>query len=217
MLSAAGYFAYSQTKDSLESQLDSSISLSESVSDASAEKNNIKKDDTAQTTTSKTTTTRAVTTTSTVVTTKAQEVVQNAESVASQPFVSPVSGDIINAFSNGELVKSATTGIWQTHNGIDIASQEGTSVKAMTSGKVTNIELDPLWGYCVTIDHPNNISARYCNLDAALNVTQGDEVNAGAVIGVIGKSADIESSLEAHLHFEVKSGDSFIDPCTLFG
>ncbi len=218
MLSAAGYFAYSQTKDSLEGQLDSSFSLSESVSDANVSKNDIKKEDVSQTTSKTTTTSRIVTTTTAIVTTAEQTTAdKNVENTATQPFVYPVSGDIINDFSNGELVKSATTGIWQTHNGIDIEAQEGTSVKSMTSGKVIEIELDPLWGYCVTIDHLNGISARYCNLAQGLNVTKGDEVNAGTVIGTVGKSADIESSLSSHLHFEVQNGDSYIDPIGLLG
>ncbi|MBQ7131625.1 MAG: M23 family metallopeptidase [Oscillospiraceae bacterium] len=215
MLSVAGYFAYSQTKDSLEGQLDSSISLSESINNASIGKNNVKKDDAAQTTTTtRATTTRATTTTTAAATTTAPV---QAESTAAQPFVYPVSGDIINDFSDGELVKSTTTGIWQTHNGIDIAADEGAAVKSMTSGTVTAVELDPLWGYCVTIDHGNGISARYCNLSEGLSVTEGANVNAGTVLGTVGKSADIESSMPSHLHFEVMQHDSFTDPCQMLG
>ena len=41
------------------------------------------------------------------------------------PRVMPVEGEIINPYSDGELVKSQTLNLWQTHDGIDIAAEEG--------------------------------------------------------------------------------------------
>ena len=46
-----------------------------------------------------------------------------------QPNVMPVNGEIINPFSNGELVKSETLGVWKTHDGVDIKADNGTQVK----------------------------------------------------------------------------------------
>ncbi len=126
--------------------------------------------------------------------------------------VYPVKGEILAPFSNGELVKSATTGVWQTHNGIDIACEPGTEIRAMDAGMVSAVEEDPLWGVCVTIDHQNGIFSRYCNLDAALAVNTGDAVNHGMVIGKAGRTADIESAGDSHIHFEVMQGESYIDP-----
>ncbi len=216
MLSLAGYFAYTQTKDSLEGQLDSSISIAESINsadNANANKSGIKKETTTTTTRTTTVTTKTTTTAKPVTTTTAAQPSQT-QNNSSQPIIYPISsGDIINSFSNGELVKSTTTGIWQTHNGIDIAAAEGESVKSMTAGTVTKVELDALWGYCVTVDHGNGITARYCNLNEGVSVTEGTAVNAGTVIGAVGKSADIESMTPSHLHFEVMQNDDYIDPC----
>ena len=80
----------------------------------------------------------------------------------------PIEGEILNPFSNFELVKSKTTGVWQTHNGVDISGNLGDEIKAMTSGTVIEVTEDALWGVCVTIDHGNGITARYCNLNKAL-------------------------------------------------
>lgn len=217
MLSLAGYFAYTQTKDSLEGQLDSSISIAESINsadNANISKNDVKKETT--TTRATTTTTRITTTAKPVTTTTAASAAQT-ENNSQQPVIYPVNGEIINDFSHGELVKSTTTGIWQTHNGVDIEAAEGESVKAMTAGTVTKVYLDPLWGYCVTVDHGNGITARYCNLNEGVSVTEGSAVNAGTVLGAIGKSADIESSMPAHLHFEVMEYENYIDPSDLIG
>lgn len=126
--------------------------------------------------------------------------------------VHPLEGEILQPFSNGELVKSPTTGVWQTHNGVDIAAALGDEVRAMSDGIVEAVSEDPLWGVCVTIDHQNGMKSRYCNLNAGLTVNTGDTVTAGMVIGAVGDTADMESAVDAHLHFEIMQGNSYLDP-----
>lgn len=131
---------------------------------------------------------------------------------STEPSCYPLDGEILESFSNGELVKSATTGVWQSHNGIDIAGTLGDAVCAMNAGIVENIENHPLWGVTITIDHQNGIYSRYCNLNTGVTVNAGDKVEAGAVIGALGDTADIESAMETHLHFEVLRGEVYLDP-----
>lgn len=132
--------------------------------------------------------------------------------VPSTPSCYPLDGEILETFSNGELVKSATTGVWQSHNGIDIAGSLGDAVCAMNAGIVKNIENHALWGVTITIDHQNGIYSRYCNLNTGVTVNAGDHVEAGTVIGAIGDTADMESALDSHLHFEVLRGEIYLDP-----
>ncbi len=132
-------------------------------------------------------------------------------------FKSPKTMPVANAkvltpFSNGELVKSETLGIWKTHDGVDLAAPIGTAVCAMMKGTVTEITDDPLWGVCVVIDHGDNITARYCGLSESVNVKVGQEVAMGEVIAQVGNSADIECKLEPHLHLSVKVGGAWTDP-----
>lgn len=134
------------------------------------------------------------------------------ETVASLKTVHPLEGEILQPFSNGELVKSPTTGVWQTHNGVDIAASLGDEVCAMSDGIVEAVNEDPLWGVCVTIDHQNGVKSRYCNLNTGLTVNTGDTVTSGMVIGAVGNTADMESALDAHLHFEIMQGSSYLDP-----
>lgn len=129
-----------------------------------------------------------------------------------QPNVMPVSGEILNPFSNGELVKSETLGVWKTHDGADIKADKGTAVKAMNKGKVTKIWEDPLWGFCITIDHGSGLVGHYYNLSKEMNVSEGDIVNAGETIGSIGDTAEIEAAELSHLHFGLKHNGEWIDP-----
>ncbi|MBR0485444.1 MAG: peptidoglycan DD-metalloendopeptidase family protein [Oscillospiraceae bacterium] len=129
----------------------------------------------------------------------------------------PLNGEILEAFSNGELVKSQTTGIWQTHNGIDIAGTLGDTVCAVNTGLVRNIENDALWGVTVTIDHQNGIISRYCSLNNGLSVSVGDTVEKGSVIGALGDTADIESSMPTHLHLEIMQGEIYLNPAEYLG
>ena len=123
----------------------------------------------------------------------------------------PINGEVITEYSGGELVKSSG-GVWRTHDGVDIAAAEGDGVKAMTSGTVSEIYSDPLWGNCVIVDHGNTLSGCYFGLSDDVLVNVGDRLNAGEVIGKVGNTADIESDLGPHLHFALKYQNQWIDP-----
>lgn len=134
------------------------------------------------------------------------------EKLFTQPNVMPVNGEVINPFSNGELVKSETLGVWKTHDGVDIAADSGAQVKSMNRGEVTKIWQDALWGNCITIDHGDGIIGHYYNLSAAITVEEGDEVESGQVIGAVGDTAQIEAAQPSHLHFGLKRNGEWIDP-----
>lgn len=206
MIGAAGFFAYNQTAKELGSQLSS---IGNSVPDdlnVGAPVTDVPKQTTTQRTT---TTTTEQTTMQTEGTTTPST---SAPQAKARSFVMPAAGKIILPFSDGELIKSPTTGAWQTHNGIDIAAGEGDDVLAMASGTVISVENDALWGIVITIDHGDDLVARYANLEPDVNVAAGDKVSAGKVIGTVGRSADIESLQESHLHFEVLSDGEYVNP-----
>ena len=129
--------------------------------------------------------------------------------------VRPADGEIIGAISNGELVKSKTLSVWKTHDGIDIATDQGTGVKSMAAGTVSEVTEDPMMGVTVIIDHGSGYTGYYCNLAKEVNVSAGDEVSAGTVIGEVGSTAEAEISEESHLHFGVKKNGSWTDPAKL--
>lgn len=139
---------------------------------------------------------------------------ENVSSVKMENAKAPLSDmeNIIGTFSGGELVKSETTGSWQTHNGTDIAAEVGAEVYAVSNGEVKDIAKDPVWGVTLTIDHHNGYVTRYCGLSDGLEVQKGDALVSGDLIGTVGNTADIESALSPHLHIEMTHNGNYIDP-----
>lgn len=130
----------------------------------------------------------------------------------SNPKTMPVTGEIINPYSNGELVKSVTLDVWKTHDGADIAAEQGSAVASCMKGTVTEIKNDPLWGVCVIIDHGDGVNGHYYGLAETLNVKAGQEVKMGEIIGQVGDTAEIECKLDSHLHFGITNNGSWVDP-----
>ncbi|MBQ8786422.1 MAG: M23 family metallopeptidase [Oscillospiraceae bacterium] len=143
------------------------------------------------------------------------EVVEEAAAITPQVMVRPLNGEVINAFSGGELVKSKTLNVWKTHDGVDIAGALNEKVKSMAGGTVTKVYEDQLMGACVIIDHGNGLEGYYCNLSKDIPIAEGQNVSAGTIIGMVGDTAESEISEPTHLHFAVKKNDEWIDPIAL--
>ncbi len=136
-------------------------------------------------------------------------------SVENQVMVRPINGEILNTFSDGELMKSKTLNVWKTHDGVDITGVQGEKVKSMTSGTVIKVYDDQMLGATVIIDHGNGLEGYYSNLSKDISIAEGEKVSAGTVIGVIGNTAEGEINEEPHLHFAVKKNTEWIDPISL--
>ncbi len=131
-------------------------------------------------------------------------------------YVMPVEGTVTNPFSGDELVKNQTLDDWRTHNGVDIEAAAGTEVKAIYSGEIVRAGVDPLLGNFVEQKLDTGYTVIYANLGPITGLKAGDRISQGDVIGTVGNSAIIENGEPPHLHFEVKSGDKYIDPMSLF-
>ena len=125
--------------------------------------------------------------------------------------VAPLRGEVLTAFSMEELVYSPTLGDWRTHNGVDIAAQQGTTVLAASAGTVLSVTDDPLMGATVVLEHDNGYQTTYANLQARPNVEAGETVSAGQIIGAVGTTAAAEAG-QPHLHFAVTRDGKAVDP-----
>lgn len=123
----------------------------------------------------------------------------------------PVEGELIAEHSNGELVYSKTMEDWRTHNGIDIAAEMGTAVKAAADGVVKQSAYDGMNGYCLTVEH-NGFYTKYCGLQKDSMVPEGTSVKAGDVIGGVGATCETEIAEAPHIHFELIKGDKSVNP-----
>lgn len=132
-------------------------------------------------------------------------------------IVSPLNGEVVTVFSVDQLVYSETLGDWRTHDGIDIAAVQGTTVLSASSGTVSSVTDDPLMGTTVTIRHDGGYETTYANLQARPNVEAGETVSAGQIIGAVGRTAAAESAQGPHLHFSVKKDGAPVDPNEYLG
>ena len=94
------------------------------------------------------------------------------------------------------------------HKGIDIIAPYGVDILAAANGTVTRASWYESYGYCIDIKHADGNTTRYAHC-SSLNVAVGEQVVMGQVIGFVGSTG---RSTANHLHFEVVSGGSYINP-----
>jgi murein DD-endopeptidase MepM/ murein hydrolase activator NlpD len=113
----------------------------------------------------------------------------------------PVRGKVITAYGAKANGKS--------NDGINLAVPEGTPIKAADDGVVTysGNELKS-YGNLVLVKHPNGYVTAYAHASELL-VKRGDTIKRGQVIAKSGQSGEVQSP---QLHFEIRKGQSPVDP-----
>jgi murein DD-endopeptidase MepM/ murein hydrolase activator NlpD len=99
----------------------------------------------------------------------------------------------------------------ESHPGIDIAVPVGTPIRASGGGTVTAAGYDADYGLFVLLRHPSGYETMYGHTSRLL-AAEGDEVQAGQVIGLSGNSG---RSTAPHLHFEIRHDGKWVDPLDL--
>lgn len=133
----------------------------------------------------------------------------------------PVAGTTSSAFKRNSLAwpvnsksllhtygkqRNRNTGTETENLGIDIKVPKGSSVRAVAAGRVSLIHFLPGYGSFVIVDHGNSFRTIYANL-GSIQVTKGERVNAGSVLGLSGQSVE-----GAYLHFEIWKGRDHTNP-----
>ncbi len=127
-------------------------------------------------------------------------------------FLLPVNGTLTKDFSDQELVFSETMQDWRVHEGIDLAVAEGTEVLAAADGVVELAGEDGMMGICVLLTHTDDTQTYYANLKDEALPDVGSEIHAGEVIGKVGNTAALEVAEQPHLHFEIRKGETRLNP-----
>ena len=131
---------------------------------------------------------------------------------APRTVVSPLDGQVVTAFSVGQLVDNETLGDWRTHDGVEISASAGTAVLAACAGTVAGVEDDPLMGTTVTISHADGYQTVDASLQGRPSVEIGDSVSAGQAVGAVGDTAAAEAAQGPHLHFSVTRDGDVVNP-----
>lgn len=128
------------------------------------------------------------------------------ETLNSVPIGLPFDGKIVSEFGyrrnpfNGRSI--------EFHTGIDFRGVSGDSIRTMGTGIVSFSGYNGGYGKCVIIDHGNNLQTLYGHL-RQINVTKGELVNNGQLIGLMGSTG---RSTGPHLHYEIIRDGKKINP-----
>ena len=126
------------------------------------------------------------------------------------PVAAPVTGEISSDFG------------WRTdpfthqrawHNGVDIAAPEGSPVSACWDGQVVFSGRKAGYGNLVVLEHAGGWRSYYGH-NASVSAAQGQEVKAGQQIAKVGQTG---RATGPHLHFELRLGETAVDPMKLAG
>lgn len=126
-------------------------------------------------------------------------------------FIWPVASYVYVSSRFGQRVHPITGEI-KNHTGIDIASNQGTTIYAADGGTITLAAWNGGYGNCVMIDHGNGYVTLYGHM-SSIAVSQGQTVSQGDTIGYVGSTGN---STGPHLHFEVLKNGTRIDPEQFF-
>ncbi len=124
-------------------------------------------------------------------------------------FILPVDGRISGKFGGQRIMNNVPK---NPHQGMDIATKEGTPVKASGDGQVVLAYPDLFYsGNMVVIDHGFGLQTIYAHLKD-INVKRGDMVKKGDVIGSVGKTGRVTGP---HLHWGASLRNVRFNPAVL--
>ena len=122
------------------------------------------------------------------------------------PVANPLPGaDVTSSFGSR---RDPLLGTAAFHSGMDFRGGLGSPIRSTAAGKVISAGRNGGYGIMVEIDHGKGLTTRYAHM-SEVNVSEGDEVTPGMVIGAVGSTG---RSTGPHLHYEVRRGGDAIDP-----
>ncbi|MER5870007.1 M23 family metallopeptidase [Streptomyces sp. NPDC002044] len=103
----------------------------------------------------------------------------------------------------------ASGSMWSSghHTGLDFAAPTGTPAKAVAAGKIVSAGWSGAYGYRIVLELEDGTEVWYCHL-SSMSVTSGS-VAPGETIGRVGATGNVTGP---HLHLEVRTGGSTVDP-----
>lgn len=102
------------------------------------------------------------------------------------------------------------SGKWKQHDGIDLAGRKGTPIKATRAGYVSVAAYQKGGaGWYVQINHGDGYKSIYMHMSSNLQVSAGQYVEAGQVIGYMDTTG---GSTGVHLHFGISYNGVYQNP-----
>lgn len=121
-------------------------------------------------------------------------------------FIKPVTGVVTSNYGKREETEVVSA----NHQGIDIGSNEGTTIYASMEGTVTVASSEGEYGKHIDITN-GDVLTRYAHCSKLL-VKEGQKVKQGDKIAEVGSTGN---STGPHLHFEIRRDDRTINPALI--
>lgn len=126
-------------------------------------------------------------------------------------IIMPVDGNLLYSYSEDVPVYFKTLEQYQINRALFIESAVGTEVKAVADGIVENIEFTHDKGHVMTIYHGNGFKSVYGQLSEDMNVTEGDVISKGRIIGYVAEVTNYFLLEGNHLYFEFTENGTSIN------
>ncbi len=124
-------------------------------------------------------------------------------------WVLPVSDPVTSPYGPRRIICNDAGCSTPWHYGLDFGSACGTPVAAIAGGTVTFTGAAGGFGNRVIIDHGGGIESIYGHMSASYNVTQGQAIPAGTVVGTVGGTG---VGTGCHLDLKVRVNGEHVDP-----
>ncbi len=139
----------------------------------------------------------------------AKMAVNKEKMIASMPSIMPVSNKDLKQTASGWGVRiHPIYKIPRFHSGMDFTAATGTDVFATGIGIVKSAGRESGYGNTIVIDHGFGYASFYAHL-SKIKVREGQKVNRGDVIGLVGSTGQ---STSPHLHYEVSKNGQKVNP-----
>jgi murein DD-endopeptidase MepM/ murein hydrolase activator NlpD len=103
---------------------------------------------------------------------------------------------------------------FRPHEGVDFAAREGSGVKSVLDGYITDFGYNPIIGNYAKIMHKNGFETVYGHLSKLrTDLKVGAKIANQEVVGLVGSTG---LATGPHLHFGVKKDGVYIDPAIFF-
>ncbi len=117
----------------------------------------------------------------------------------------PVEASVTSSFG---LRTHPTDGTETFHYGVDLGAASGDKIKCVADGQVESVTSDEEYGNYILVRHSNTILTLYAHCDEILP-QPGDQITKGQIIATVGATGNTTGP---HLHFEIRDGDTFLNP-----
>jgi len=124
-------------------------------------------------------------------------------------FIYPIRGGRLTSYFGYR--KDPFTGRKSFHSGIDLAAPEGTPVKVILDGTVSEVSYSRVFGNYVIVRHENGYQTLYGHL-SAFKTKKGKTVTQGEVIALVGNTG---MSTGPHVHLSIYKHGKLLDPLSV--